>query len=144
MNLLDSLKRYTTVVADTGDIEAIKKHKPQDATTNPSLIYQAAQMPEYQDLLQGAIRHAAQVPGDSAARTEAGMDYLFVSFGYEILKVVPGRVSTEIDAGLSFDTQGTLSKAHRLIAMYEAAGVDRKHVLVKIASTWEGIQAAAQ
>ena len=144
MNLLDSLKRYTTVVADTGDIEAINQYKPQDATTNPSLIYQAAQMPEYQDLLQRAIRYASQVPGDSAARTEAGMDDLFVSFGCEILKIVPGRVSTEIDARLSFDTRGTLAKAHRLIAMYEERGVNRARVLIKIASTWEGIRAAEQ
>jgi transaldolase len=143
MNLLDSLKRYTTVVADTGDIEAINKYKPRDATTNPSLIYQAAQMPEYQDLLKGAIRYASQFP-DSASRTEAGMDKLFVSFGWEILKVVPGRVSTEIDAGLSFDTAGTLAKAHRIIEMYEEAGVDRERVLIKIASTWEGIRAAEQ
>ena len=144
MNLLESLKRYTTVVADTGDIEAITRHKPRDATTNPSLIYQAAQMPEYQGLLQEAIRYAAKVPGPPAARAEAGMDKLFVSFGYEILKAVPGRVSTEIDAGLSFDTQGTLAKAHRFIAMYEEAGVDRERILIKTASTWEGIRAAEQ
>ena len=142
MNLLDSLKRHTTVVADTGDIDAIHQYKPQDATTNPSLIYQAAQMPEYQDLLQRAIRYAARVQGDSAARAEAGMDFLFVSFGREILKVVPGRVSTEIDAGLSFDTQGTIDRAHRLISLYEEAGVARDRVLIKIASTWEGICAA--
>src|SRR5262249_13428763 len=144
MNLLDSLKRYSTVVADTGDIEAISKHKPQDATTNPSLIYQAAQMPEYQDLLQEAIRHACECSTDPAARAEAGMEKLFVSFGCEILKVVPGRVSTEIDAGLSFDTAGTLAKAHRLIAMYQEAGINRNRVLIKIASTWEGIRAAEQ
>jgi transaldolase len=143
MNLLDSLKRYTTVVADTGDIEAITQYKPRDATTNPSLIYQAAQMPEYQDLLEAAIRYASQFP-DKATRTEAGMDHLFVSFGCEILKVVPGRVSTEIDAGLSFDTVATLAKARRLIEMYEKAGVNRERVLIKVASTWEGIRAAEE
>jgi transaldolase len=144
MNLLDSLKRYTTVVADTGDFEAINKYKPRDSTTNPSLIYQAAQMPEYQDLLQEAIRYAGQVSGDSTMRAEAGMDKLFVSFGSEILKVVPGRVSTEIDAGLSFDTVGTIVKAHRLIGMYKEAGIDPERILIKIASTWEGIRAAEQ
>ena len=144
MNLLESLKRFTTVVADTGDIEAINKYKPRDATTNPSLIYQAAQMPEYQDLLENAVHHARKVSGDSQARAEAGMDKLFVSFGREILKIVPGRVSTEVDAALSFDTAGTLAKGRRLIAMYEEAGVSRKRVLIKVASTWEGIRAAEQ
>ena len=114
MNLLESLKRYTTVVADTGDIEAIAEHKPQDATTNPSLLFQAAQMPEYEHLLEDAIQHALRCPGDRAARAEAFMDKLLVSFGCEILKIVPGRVSTEVDAGLSFDTEGTLAKAQRL------------------------------
>ena len=144
MNLLESLKRFTTVVADTGDIEAINKYKPRDATTNPSLIYQAAQMPEYQDLLEDAVHHARKVPGDAQARAEAGMDKLFVSFGREILKIVPGRVSTEVDAALSFDTAGTLAKGRRLIAMYEEGGVSRERVLIKVASTWEGIRAAEQ
>ena len=144
MNLLESLKRFTTVVADTGDIEAITKYKPRDATTNPSLIYQAAQMPEYQDLLEDAVYHARQISGGPQARAEAGMDKLFVSFGREILKIVPGRVSTEVDAALSFDTAGTLAKGRRLIAMYEAAGVSRERVLIKVASTWEGIGAAEQ
>src|SRR5262245_879597 len=144
MNLINSLKRYTTVVADTGDLEAIAKHKPQDATTNPSLLYQAAQMPEYQQILEEAIQHALQSPGDRAARAEAFMDKLLVSFGCEILKIVPGRVSTEVDAGLSFDTEGTLNKAHRLIRLYQQAGVGRERVLIKIASTWEGIRAAEQ
>jgi transaldolase len=144
MNLLESLKRFTTVVADTGDIEAINKYKPRDATTNPSLIYQAAQMPEYQDLLEDAVRHARKVSGDPQVRAEAGMDKLFVGFGREILKIVPGRVSTEVDAALSFDTTGTLAKGRRLIAMYEEAGVSRDRVLIKAASTWEGIRAAEQ
>lgn len=144
MNLLESLKRYTTVVADTGDIEAINKYRPQDATTNPSLIYQAAQMPEYEHLLEGAIRYASNVQGDSSVRTEAGMDHLFVSVGCEILKIVPGRVSTEIDARLSFDINGTLAKARGLIEMYEERGVGRERILIKVASTWEGIRAAEQ
>ncbi len=144
MNLLESLKRHTIVVADTGDIEAINQYKPQDATTNPSLIYQAAQKPEYAELLDDAIQYALKAPGDRAARREAGMDKLMVNFGCEILKIVPGRVSTEVDAGLSFDTKGTLSKAHRLIALYEEAGIGHERVLIKIASTWEGIRAAAE
>ncbi len=142
MNLVESLKRWTTVVADTGDIDAINQYKPQDATTNPSLIYQAAQKPEYAEILEGAIEYALQSPGDRAARREAGMDKLMVSFGCEILKIVPGRVSTEVDAALSFDTEASMAKAHRLIALYEEAGVPRERVLIKIASTWEGIRAA--
>src|SRR5262245_51777692 len=144
MNLLDSLKRYTTVVADTGDFEAIAEYQPQDATTNPSLLYQAAQKPQYGHLVDDALHHAIQSPGDRAARTEAFMDKLLVSFGCEILKIVPGRVSTEVDAGLSFDTEGTLNKAHRLIRLYQQGGIGRERVLIKIASTWEGIRAAEQ
>jgi transaldolase len=144
MNLLESLKRWTTVVADTGDIEAIAVHKPQDATTNPSLLYQAAQSQRYQHLVDEALHYAMNQPGDQAARTEAFMDHLFVGFGREILKVVPGRVSTEVDARLSFDTAGTLAKARKLIALYAAAGVERERILIKIASTWEGIRAAEE
>jgi transaldolase len=144
MNLLESLKRYTTVVADTGDIEAIAVHKPRDATTNPSLLYQAAQKPEYQHLVDEALRYALDCPGDQAARTDAFTDRLFVGFGCEILQVVPGRVSTEVDARLSFDVDGTLAKARKLIALYAAAGVDRERILIKVASTWEGIQAARE
>jgi transaldolase len=142
MNLLESLKRYTTLVADTGDIEAIAAHKPQDATTNPSLLFQAAQKPQYQDLVDQAFDLALRSSGDRAARTTVFMDHLLVSFGCEILKVVPGRVSTEVDAGLSFDTERTLTKAHRLIDLYKKAGIGRERVLIKIASTWEGIRAA--
>jgi transaldolase len=144
MTLLDSLKRYTTVVADTGDIEAIAAHKPQDATTNPSLLFQAAQKPQYQHLVDQALRDAAKAPGDQAARAEAFTDALFVGFGREILKQVPGRVSTEVDAGLSFDREGSLAKARKLIGLYEQAGVDRNRILIKVASTWEGIRAAEQ
>jgi transaldolase len=142
MSLLDSLKKYTTVVADTGDIESIARYKPQDATTNPSLLYQAAQKPEYSHLVERALHEASDLGGTHAEQTEAFMDLLFVGFGREILKIVPGRVSTEVDAGLSFDTEGTLKKAYRLMEMYETAGVDRERVLIKIASTWEGIRAA--
>jgi transaldolase len=144
MNLLDSLKRYTTVVADTGDFEAIAEYQPQDATTNPSLLYQAAKKPQYEHLVENALHYAVDFPGDRAARTQAFMDRLLVNFGCEILKIIPGRVSTEVDASLSFDTEGTLAKAHHLIGLYEEAGVDRKRILIKIASTWEGIRAAEQ
>lgn len=142
MNLLESLKRHTVVVADTGDIDAINQYKPQDATTNPSLIYQAAQKPEYAELLDDAIQYALRSPGDRPTRREAGMDKLMINFGCEILTIVPGRVSTEVDAALSFDTEGTVTKAHRLMALYENAGITRERVLIKIASTWEGIRAA--
>jgi transaldolase len=144
MNLLESLKQYTTVVADTGDFEAISEHKPQDATTNPSLIYQAAQKPHYQHLVSEALDFALRSPGDAAARSAEFMDRLFISFGCEILKIVPGRVSTEVAARLSFDTEATLAKARKLIGMYEKAGIGRERILIKIASTWEGIRAAAR
>jgi transaldolase len=142
MNLLESLKRHTAVVADTGDIDAIRQYRPQDATTNPSLIYQAAQMPEYAALLDDAIEFALESSSERSARHAAGMDKLMVNFGCEILKIVPGRVSTEVDARLSFNTEATVDKAHRLLELYEAAGVDRERVLIKMASTWEGIRAA--
>jgi transaldolase len=144
MNLLDSLKEYTIVVADTGDIQAIARYKPQDATTNPSLLLQAAQQPQYEHLVERALDEAHQNGGDKAAQAEEFMDRLFVNFGREILEIIPGRVSTEVDAGLSFDTQGTLAKARRLIGLYEEAGVDRERILIKVASTWEGIRAAEQ
>jgi transaldolase len=144
MNLVESLKRWTTVVADTGDIDAIAAHKPQDATTNPSLLLHAAQQPQYRALVDAALTFALREGGDRAARSVAFMDRLFIDFGCEILKTVPGRVSTEVDAGLSFDTQGTLAKARKLIGMYKKAGIERDRVLIKIASTWEGIRAAEQ
>jgi transaldolase len=142
MTILDSLKKYSVVVADTGDIQAIAKLKPQDATTNPSLLLSAAQRPEYKKFVIEALDYAEKKGGDQKAQTEAFMDKLFVSFGTEILKVIPGRVSTEVDAGLSFNTDGTLAKARRLIKIYEEGGTDRKRILIKIASTWEGIKAA--
>jgi transaldolase len=144
MNLLESLKQWTTVVADTGDIEAIATHKPQDATTNPSLLLQAAQKPQYQKLVDDALNFAVRAGKTQADRSIAFMDKLFTDFGCEILKIVPGRVSTEVDAGLSFDTEGTLAKARRLIELYQKAGIGRERILIKIASTWEGIRAAEQ
>ena len=136
MNQLEQLKQYTTVVADTGDFQSIKAYAPQDATTNPSLILKAVQKPEYRPLLDKTI---ADFPN---ASTEEIVDRLLIAFGTEILKFVPGRVSTEIDAALSFDTEATVAKGRELIALYEAAGIARERVLIKIASTWEGIRAA--
>jgi transaldolase len=144
MTLLESLKKFTTVVADTGDIESIARLKPQDATTNPSLLYAAAQRPEYQQLVEEAVEHADQQGGNEKQQAEAFMDRLFVSFGREILKHIPGRVSTEVDAGLSFDREGTLAKARHLISLYEKEGISRERVLIKVASTWEGIKSAEQ
>lgn len=129
----------TSVVADTGDIEAIKLYTPQDATTNPSLILKAAQLPQYQPLITDAVSWAKSQQGDTL---ENAMDKLSVSIGCEILKTVPGYVSTEVDARLSFDTVATIEKARRLITLYEQAGIERSRILIKIASTWEGIQAA--
>jgi transaldolase len=142
MALLDSLKRYTTVVADTGDIEAIAQSRPQDATTNPSLLLKAAQQAQYRPLVDGALHAADRAPGAEAARTEHFMDRLIVAFGAEILKIIPGRVSTEVDARLSFDTEGSIAKARHLIGLYEQLGVSRERVLIKVGSTWEGIRAA--
>ena len=142
MTLLESLKKYTTVVADTGDIEAIARHRPQDATTNPSLLSKAAQMPGYRHLVEEAETLALARGGNHAETAEEFIDRLFVLFGCEILKVVPGRVSTEVAASLSFDTAGTIAKARKLISLYDQKGVARERVLIKIASTWEGIRAA--
>ncbi len=142
MNLLDSLKQMTVVVADTGDIESIARYTPRDATTNPSLIYAAAQMPQYARLIDEAIAFAKAETKDPAQRTQACLDKLAVNFGLEILKIVPGRVSTEVDARLSFDTNGSIRKARRLIGLYEAAGIKRERILIKVASTWEGVRAA--
>lgn len=144
MTLLESLKKYTVVVADTGDINAIARHKPQDATTNPSLLYHAAQQAEYRHLVEQALELATREGGSQSARTEAFMDQLFVGFGKEILKIIPGRVSTEVDARLSFDTEGSIAKARRLIGLYKQAGIGPERILIKLASTWEGIRAAEQ
>jgi transaldolase len=142
MKLLESLMQYTTVVADTGDIDAIARHRPQDATTNPSLLFHAAQMPVYRHLVDEATELAQERGGSHEQMAEEFIDRLFVLFGSEILKVVPGRVSTEVAASLSFDTEGTIDKAHKLISLYDKKGVARQRILIKIASTWEGIRAA--
>ncbi len=136
MNALEQLKQHTVVVADTGDFETMRAYAPRDATTNPSLILKAVAKPEYRALLDQVLRDH---PG---AATSEVIDRLLVAFGQEILKIVPGRVSTEVDARLSFDTEGTLGKAREIIALYRAAGIDTSRVLIKIASTWEGIRAA--
>ncbi len=143
MTLLESLKRVTTVVADTGDIEAMRQFRPQDATTNPSLLLKAAQQPAYRPLVEAALADADRLGLAEARRTEAFMDRLAVNFGREILKIVPGRVSTEVDARLSFDTAATVAKARELIGLYEQAGIARERILIKVGSTWEGIRAAA-
>jgi len=138
---LEQLKQFTDVVADTGDIEAIRLYKPMDATTNPSLVYKAAQMPQYQDLLAASI-NAAKGITNSAEQLSAASDNLAVGLGLEILKLVPGRISTEVDARLSFDTKASIAKAHHLIDLYAKGGADKSRVLIKLASTWEGIRAA--
>src|ERR1700733_11430798 len=142
MKLLESLKKYTIVVPDPGDIEAIERHKPQDATTNPSLLFKAAQMPVYRHLVDKATDLAQESGGSHEQMAGEFIDRLFVLFGGEILKVVPGRVSTEVAASLSFDTEATIAKARKLISLYEKRGVGRERILIKIASTWEGIRAA--
>lgn len=143
-SLLDQLKSMTVVVADTGDIQSIQKFRPRDATTNPSLIAAAAQMPEYARLVDDALLWAKRESKDAGKDgvVKLAIDRLAVEFGLKILEIVPGRVSTEVDARLSFDTQGTVAKARTLIAQYEAANTKRDRVLIKIASTWEGIRAA--
>ncbi len=141
-NSLQQLNQYTTLVADTGDIQAIEKFQPEDATTNPSLILKAASLPEYQGLIQDVIEWARQQP--QATQLEDACDQLAVKIGLEILNIIPGRISTEVDAKLSFDTQASIAKAKKIIALYEAAGIAKHRVLIKLASTWEGIQAAKQ
>lgn len=136
MTALEQLKQYTTIVADTGDFQSIKAFAPQDATTNPSLILKAVQKDEYKPLLEQVVR---EHKGQSTAEI---IDHLLIAFGLKILEIIPGRVSTETDARLSFDTEATIEKGRTLIKLYEAAGIDRNRVLIKIASTWEGIEAA--
>jgi transaldolase len=142
MNKLEQLRRMSSVVADTGDIDLIRQYKPEDCTTNPSLILKAAQKPEYAHLVDEAIVWGKSKSGASDARIAAICDRIAVNFGEQLLKVVPGRVSTEVDADLSFDRKASLSKARRIIKDYESRGVDRKRVLIKLAATWEGIRAA--
>lgn len=142
MNTLEQLKKMTTIVADTGDIQAIKIQQPQDATTNPSLLLAAAQLPEYQPLVEDAITHCVLDLYDPNTNLRPCLEKLAVNFGREILKNIPGRVSLEVDATLSFDTTATIKAAHRLIHLVEQGGINRERILIKIAATWEGIQAA--
>ena len=139
---LDSLRQMTVVVADTGDINAIKKYQPQDATTNPSLILSASALPQYAPLIDEAVAYAKAQSNDKAQQLIDSEDKLAVNIGLEILKIVPGRISTEVDARLSYNTQATVEKARKLIALYNAAGISNDRILIKIASTWQGIRAA--
>lgn len=141
---LEELKKYTHVVSDSGDFESIDAYKPLDATTNPSLILAAVKEEKYARLIDAAVQYAKQQGGDKSQQVEAATDRLLVLFGEEILKIIPGRVSTEVDAHLSFDTQATIEKAKSLIALYESQGISKDRVLIKIASTYEGIKAAAE
>jgi transaldolase len=145
-NILEQLRQSTTIVADTGDFESLKKYKPTDATTNPSLILQAATMKQYDHLIEDVINKCREK--DASASEQAIlddiMDNIFISFGQEILKIVPGRVSTEVDARLSFDRQGQINKARHLIELYEKRGITKDRILIKLSSTWEGIQAAKE
>ena len=142
MSTLDILKANTVIVADTGDFESVETYQPTDATTNPSLIYAASQMPQYQALMTEAIAYGKANASKKTQQLELTMDKLSVNFGLELLKVVPGHVSTEVDARLSYDTEGTVKKALELIALYEQAGISKDRILIKVASTWEGIKAA--
>ena len=142
MNLLEQLKTFTQVVADTGDFHSIEVYKPVDATTNPSLIFAASQDPKYKELIDEAIVYARNQSPVKSIQLSKAMDKVAVNFGLKILEIVPGRVSTEVDARLSFDTEATVMKGRDLIALYEAAGVSRERVLIKVATTWEGIKAA--
>ncbi|KAM0752362.1 transaldolase [Meredithblackwellia eburnea MCA 4105] len=141
---LDQLKQFTTVVSDSGDFESIAVYKPQDATTNPSLILAAVKKPEYAKLIDVAVAYGKEQGGDVESQVSKTVDRLLVEFGKEILAIVPGRVSTEVDASLSFDKEGTKKKAKELIALYKSVGISKDRILIKIASTWEGIQAARE
>lgn len=143
MNQLDQLKQHTVIVADSGDIDSILQYQPQDATTNPSLIYKAAQLPQYRTLLSDAIASVGESYPNNAARAAAIADYLAVSIGTLILKRIPGRISTEVDARLSWDTEACINKARHLIRLYQQQGVGKERVLIKLAATWQGIRAAA-
>ncbi|XP_056644138.1 transaldolase [Diorhabda sublineata] len=143
-NTLEQLKAVTTVVADTGDFEAMKAFKPTDATTNPSLILAAASLPQYKPLIEKAIQYGNKLGGELSEKLENTMDMLCVLFGVEILKIVPGRVSTEVDARLSFNKNASVAKARKIIQLYEDQGISKDRILIKLASTWEGIQAARE
>ena len=142
MNQLDGIKQFTTVVADSGDIESIRHYQPEDATTNPSLIYKAAQLPQYQKLVKDAVAAVKSRQNGKPVQPADIADYLAVSIGVLILKNVPGRISTEVDARLSFDTQASIAKAREIIALYEEKGIGKDRVLIKLAATWQGIRAA--
>lgn len=144
MSKLEDLRKSTVIVIDTGDIDAIKQFSPQDATTNPSLILKATAKPEYKHLIDEAVSYGKQNAKNSDEILDLILDKVFVNFGVEILKHVPGRVSTEVEARLSFDKEGSIKKAHHLIELYENAGIDRERILIKLASTWEGALAAAK
>lgn len=144
MNPLDGIKQFTTVVADSGDIESIRHYQPEDATTNPSLLLKAAGLEHYTHLIDDAIAFAKNQPGSREEQVTAACDKLAVNFGAEILKSIPGRVSTEVDARLSFDKEKSIAKAHRLIELYREQGIDKSRILIKLASTWEGIRAAEE
>lgn len=141
MNKLEQLRQYTTVVADTGDVDAMKEFKPQDATTNPSLVLKASELPQYASLIDDAIAYAKAQSNNKAQQILDASDKLAVNIGLEIIQIVPGRISTEVDARLSFDIDAMLVKARKLIALYEEAGINRDRILIKLASTWEGIRA---
>ena len=143
-DLLSQLKQHSTIVADTGDFSSLRKYQPRDATTNPSLLFKAAQQKEYRSLVDEALSYAAKKAGPGGDQTALFMDKLAVNFGCEILKIIPGRVSTEVDASYSFDMQGSIAKARQLIKLYEDAGIARERILIKLGTTWEGIKAAEQ
>ncbi len=142
MNKLEQLKKFTVVVADTGDINSIKQYTPTDATTNPSLILAASEQSQYRPLLDEALAFAKKAQLPKKEQLQLALDKIFVNFGTEILKIIPGRVSTEVDARLSFDVEGSIAKAHQLIKLYKDAGIPKERILIKLASTWEGVQAA--
>lgn len=142
INQLEQLKRLTTIVADTGDIDAIARYQPQDATTNPSLLLKAAEMPRYHGLLDNALKAAKAATSDPTIQIQDAADRFAVAIGCEILQIVPGRISTEVDARLSFDSAASINKARKLIALYQAAGINKDRILIKLAATWEGIRAA--
>lgn len=144
MNQLDEFKNYTIVVADTGDIDSIKQFSPEDATTNPSLVLKAAQLPQYQHLIQSAIATAKKMAGSKSQQLINATDQVAVNIGAEVLKYVPGRISTEVDARLSFDEKKCVEKARKIITLYKEKGIDKSRILIKLASTWEGIRAAEQ
>src|SRR5688572_27456703 len=143
-SLLSQLKQFSIIVADTGDFESIRKYQPRDATTNPTLLQKAAEMPEYSDLVQRVLREVKGTSQPASQHVPLALDRLAIAFGTEILKIVPNRVSTEVDARLSFDSEGSVRKAKELIGMYEKQGISKERILIKLASTWEGIRAASE